>query len=217
MARMAKKLWDKGVDKLLVPAFDPGELLVAATIGENSDRQGHSKALARGGIEGKIVRDTVSLVAGDKPAVKRPGLGPSVYVGEVMVALTIQRLWFFPRKGKQVFLPTTAFRGDELLSVKYTSFGAQMLTVDFVDGTKVVIHLPTWNFAKQIADIATRSIVSGVPASPTTEPVTPLPSEPPPPRDWLASPPSVVQESARFAEPTPSGSENPPHNENETP
>ncbi len=223
MARMAKRHFDEGMDVMLNPAFAPGEQLLAAVKATNAGHQSARRGsdlvppVVLGGLIGATARATAratSNYVAPKQAVSHRGTAGTVPLGEVLVALTNGRLFFFPRKKAQIFVPPVVFGAADLRSSS-SVMRTMALSFTFDDRTTVQLKLTKTDYnANVLTDWLNKMIQEVRPPEPAP---TSVAYEPPPPGDWLASPPRVVEESAQFAQTTEQHTDPPPDPETETP
>ena len=129
MTGMAQK-WPRGMQDLLSPMMEADESLLAATFAE-------SRAPAAQHME-------------------LPGQADTIPKGDVVVAVTAQRLLVFPRKENQVFTPFAEVAPRDYYRVVYNSpvIGSPSLDILFVDGSHLWFGLPADNRGRWVANSA---------------------------------------------------------------
>jgi hypothetical protein len=223
MAPMARH-FDEGMDVMLNPAFAPGEHLLAAVKATNAGHQPTRRGsdlmppVVLGGLIGgtarAAARATSNYVA-PKQAVSHGGTAGTVPLGEVLVALTNGRLYFFRRKKTQVFAPPLVFAAGDLRS-STSVMRMMLLSFTFDDRTTVKLKLTKTDYNANVLTNWLNTMIEEV-RPPEPAPVRNDADEPPPPGDWLASPPRVVEESAQFAQTAEPPADPPTAPQNETP
>ena len=144
----------RGADTAVAPMLAVGEELWAATYASSFSMSDDVMSMIIGDLGRKATR---SAGMADAPP-PLPGLAGTIYRGEVLVAVTNQRVVVFPYEGKRISGPPTWYEPGAIVRASWSRavLGAQKLELAFGDNTVASLGLPSSNHGKHVAKAAKR-------------------------------------------------------------